>query len=141
MKIKKQLIFIAVAIALLAAGCAKPSSTINSAPTATTTPQAQSLNVYQTVQGSSLNQAAPYQLQQGKSALDLLQATHKVEVKDYAGIGAFVTGIDGMAPDNKHFWELFVNGKSSNVGASSFLPQNNDKIEWKLSTISATSGE
>lgn len=72
---------------------------------------------------------------QGMYALALLKMTHKVETKDYGGMGEFVESIDGIRPDGKHFWEFFVNGKSSNVGASSYILKNGDKIEWELSVI------
>ena len=78
---------------------------------------------------------------EGMNAMALLQMTHKVETKDYgAGLGEFVESIDGAKPDSKHYWEFYVNGKSSNVGASSYVLKAGDKIEWKLSAINS-SGE
>ena len=74
----------------------------------------------------------------GQTALDLLKFKHKVVINTYSGIGEFVVSIDGMKPDSKHFWEFFVNGKSSNVGASSYVLKEGDKIEWKLSAISSS---
>lgn len=95
--------------------------------------------VTQTVDGSSQN--VPYnKVKDTSTAYDLLSSTHKVGFKDYGSMGKFVQSIDGVAPDSKHFWEFFVNGKSSNVGASSYTLKDADKIEWKLSVISA-SGE
>lgn len=92
------------------------------------------ITVYQTVDGSNLNQPS-YMAANGQWALALLKSTHTVTVKSYGSMGEFVTGIDGVTSDNKHFWEFFVNGKSSNVGASSYKLQSGDKIEWKLSEI------
>ena len=67
----------------------------------------------------------------------LLKTTHQVQTKEYAGIGEFVESIDGIKPDSNHFWAFYVNGKSFDVGASSYKPQNGDKIEWKLVKIQA----
>ena len=78
-------------------------------------------------------------LYKGMNAMAFLKLTHKVVSKDYgAGMGEFVQSIDGVAPDSKHFWEFYVNGKSSNIGASSYKMQDGDKIEWKLTLISSS---
>lgn len=77
---------------------------------------------------------ADYQVGVGETALDLLKSTSMVEVKSYS-FGDMVIGISGKSADSKHFWELFVNGKSSNVGASAYILKDGDKIEWKLSTL------
>jgi hypothetical protein len=76
----------------------------------------------------------------GKNALDLLKAKYpnQVQTKNYSGIGEFVQSIAGAAADSKHFWEFFVNGKSSNVGASSYTTKNGDVLEWKLSAIDSS---
>ena len=95
--------------------------------------QPSAFTVTQTVEGSNLNKPA-YDFKEGQTALDLLKASHQVEVKSYS-FGDMVTSIDGNKADTKHFWEFFVNGKSSSVGAGSYKLQNEDKIEWKLSEI------
>jgi len=92
------------------------------------------ITVTQTVEGSSSNKPS-YQATEGQTAFDLLDSTHTVQAKDYSGIGKFVETIDGVKPDSKHFWAFYVNGKSSNVGASSYVLKNGDKIEWKLELI------
>lgn len=93
--------------------------------------------VTQTVAGSNINE--PYtQILKSATVRDLLTVTHKVDFKNYGSLGDFVTGIDGKTADSKHFWEFFINGKSSNVGASSYVLKNGDNIEWKLSAISSS---
>jgi|ERR1051326_2763091 hypothetical protein len=92
--------------------------------------------VTQTVEGSNLNQAYN-KIKDGQTAEDLLKATHKVEVKAYS-FGDMITSIDDNKADTQHFWEFFVNGKSSNVGAGSYKPKDGDKIEWKLTKISSS---
>ncbi len=95
--------------------------------------------VSEVVFGSDLLEP-PYDIISGQTALDLLKIKHKVVAKTYSGIGEFVESIDGMKPDSQHFWAFYVNGKSSNVGASSYVLKSGDKIEWKLEAISS-SGE
>ncbi len=134
-------------IVLLAAGCnnTKPAQQnqpqgqkqgqTQNQPTPTS-PQGATIIVSQTVEGSNLNQPS-YTVPAGESEMDLLKKSHAIEVKSYS-FGDMVIGIDGIKPDSKHFWEFFVNGKSSNVGASSYILKNGDKIEWKLSAISSS---
>ena len=93
--------------------------------------------VTQTVDGSSLNKVSDV-IPVGENAIDLLKLDHKIETQNYSGIGEFVQSIDGVQPDSKHYWEFFVNGQSSNVGASSYTLKNGDKIEWKISTPDAS---
>jgi hypothetical protein len=73
--------------------------------------------------------------QQGKTALDLLQKSHKT-VTSGEGSNAFVTKIDDRKADTtkKEFWAFYVNGKQAQVGAGSYILQSNDKIEWKIET-------
>lgn len=68
---------------------------------------------------------------EGKNALDLLKAGHQVEVKHY-DFGDQVIAIDGVAPDNTHFWAFYVNDKLSDVGAGAYQTKNGDQIAWKL---------
>lgn len=148
MKKYTKILFAASVVVLLAAGCNKTQLQQNKQQAPQSVPigqtqtkqNADSLTVRQTVEGSNLNQPS-YQVVAGKSAIDLLKANHQVQTKEYQGLGEFVLSIDGNAPDSKHFWEFFVNGKSSNVGASSYTLKDGDKIEWKLSAISSSSGQ
>jgi hypothetical protein len=82
------------------------------------------------------NPSAPieYKGQDGKNALDLLKASHRVDVKSYS-FGDMVTGIDGISPDANHFWAMYVNGQMSQVGASQYVTKNGESIEWKLEEI------
>lgn len=73
----------------------------------------------------------------GKTALELLKSSHKIETQSFSGVGEFVKSIDGVTPDKDHFWAFYVNGKTSTVGASSYTSKSSDKIEWKLDKIGA----
>lgn len=165
MKNLKKILIVFAAIFLLAAGCSKGNdqsvskSVDQSASQATPTPSSVATTpkgmtqtkdnagrpdytpgfvvVTQTVEGSSLDQ--PYtKIKDGATAYDLLSSAHKVESKSYSGIGEFVESIDGIKPDSQHFWEFILNGKSSNVGASSYTLKDGDKIDWKLAKISSS---
>lgn len=70
----------------------------------------------------------------GKSALEATEANAKV-VASGTGTNAFITSINGRVADTKkrEFWELDANGAETPVGAGSYIIQNHDQIEWKLS--------
>ena len=163
MRKSTKIFLISSALILLAAGCNKPQATsqqssgnqqLSTPNTQTQTkdniggpdyspnsnPKASTVTVKQTVEGSNLNQSS-YTVEEGQKAIILLKASHKVETKTYSGIGEFVESIDGIKPDSKHFWEFFINGKSSQVGASDYTLKNGDVIEWKLTAINATNGQ
>lgn len=73
----------------------------------------------------------------GKSALAAtLDATHGQVITKGTGVNAFVTSVNGRAADTtkREFWELFVNGKSSDTGAGSYILKEGDQIEWHINT-------
>lgn len=84
---------------------------------------------------SQTNTTITYKGVAGKNALELLRSNHQVATKMFSGVGEFVESIDGLKPDSKHFWSFYVNGKSSNVGADSYVTKSGDTIEWKLEEI------
>ena len=143
----KKFFILSASIILLAAGCNKaqpqsanqqvtqPMTTNPSSDEVKTT----TITVTQTVDGSNQNKLSDV-IPAGENAVDLLKADHRADTKSYSGIGEMVLSIDGIKPDSEHFWAFYVNGKSSNVGASSYVLKNGDKIEWKLEAISS-SGE
>jgi hypothetical protein len=73
-----------------------------------------------------------YQGVSGKTALELLQAHAKVEIKNDPQYGAEVIGINGTRQGNNKYWSFYVNGKMAQVGAGSYHATSGDKIEWKL---------
>jgi len=83
---------------------------------------------------SKLLSAQEAVIEEGKTALDLTKKVAKVETKG-EGENAFVTSIDGRSADEaqNEFWELVINGESSQVGAGSYKVKNGDKIEWRIS--------
>jgi len=69
----------------------------------------------------------------GKTALEATEAKTTVATNG-TGTNAFVISINGRTADTKkrEFWELDVNGKEALVGAGSYILNNHDEIEWKI---------
>lgn len=72
-----------------------------------------------------------YDGQNGVDALSLLKKHAQVGVKHYS-FGDLVTSINGTQGNGPKYWTFYVNGKEAQVGASSYVTKNSDKIEWKL---------
>ena len=72
---------------------------------------------------------------EGKTAMELLKENYTVVTKDYPGLGEFVESINGVKPDQNHFWSYYIDGKPAQVGASSYKTKNSDQIEWILEEI------
>jgi len=75
------------------------------------------------------------QKESGQTALQLLKAKYQVETKEFTGLGEFVTSINGLSSDDKHFWAFYVNGEMAQVGAGQYRSAEGDHIEWKLEEI------
>ncbi|OGK09947.1 hypothetical protein A2767_01030 [Candidatus Roizmanbacteria bacterium RIFCSPHIGHO2_01_FULL_35_10] len=75
------------------------------------------------------------QIEEGKTALDLLKQTGSV-VTVGEKENAYVVGVNGIKADEekKEYWSLYINDKISQVGAGSYKLKNGDKIEWKIET-------
>ena len=130
-KFSKWLLLASVTL-LMAAGCNRTPTSDLRPPTTETRQQIQ---VVQKVESDFSDSLFNFYADENKTALDLLKTGHKVGTKEFADIGEFVESINTVKPDKKHFWEFFVNGKPSSVGAGSYKPKDKDKLEWKLSEI------
>ncbi len=55
------------------------------------------------------------------------------EYKDYGEMGKMITKINNKTngQDNK-YWQYYVNGALSQIGASQYVPKSGDKIEWRF---------
>ncbi|MBI2984832.1 MAG: DUF4430 domain-containing protein [Candidatus Kerfeldbacteria bacterium] len=73
-------------------------------------------------------QGVRYAGEDGKNALELLQAEHQVDVSDQG----FVNAIDSRPPGDREYWAFYVNGKLADVGAKEYQTKSRDTIEWKL---------
>jgi len=55
-----------------------------------------------------------------------------------SSMGAFIESIDGVKNDSQtsHYWMFYVNGKLSDVGASSYEVKDGDAIKWNYEYVS-----
>ncbi len=122
---KISLVLVAVSLSLIAGGCVKQEA------------QQQNGNTETVVSGEDQSKNSYYKVEgvEGKTALESLQAKHKVETKEFPGLGQFVQTIEGVTPDSSHYWAFYINGKPSNVGASQYVAKSGDTLEFKLEAI------
>ncbi len=79
-----------------------------------------------------------YQGVEGKTAMEILEAKHKVETKDYGDLGKMVISIDGVAAtDGENFWAFYVDGQMAAEGASTYQTNDGETIEWKLEAVAS----
>jgi hypothetical protein len=77
----------------------------------------------------------------GSTVLDLLEQLHQTKKFSLSyqnsQMGVFIEEIAGVKNDNKanKFWLYKVNGKLANVGASGYVIQNNDIVEWYYGAV------
>ena len=75
-----------------------------------------------------------YDGQTGKTALDILKASHQVESQD-SSIGVFVTGIDGTQNADNKYWMLYVDDQLASFGADQFQTKDGQKLEWRYESL------
>ena len=53
--------------------------------------------------------------------------------KEYSSMGYFIEEINGIKNNNQtgEYWGYYINGKTAQLGASSYILKNNDLITWK----------
>jgi hypothetical protein len=71
-----------------------------------------------------------------KFTIDYFGYDHYQGVTSY--LGYFIVSIDQFATGPNNYWDLYTNGKPSQVGMDSYLVQPNDQIELKWITIPAS---
>lgn len=128
-------ILVASAIVFLAVACTKQNS--GDLFPQTLENQRQQIQVSHFVESVDKgDQLFNYYVDENKTALDLLKSGHEVETKTFAGVGEYVTVINGAKESpGKNFWALYVNGAQAQTGASDYKPKNGDKIVWQLEEI------
>ncbi len=139
---KQWLISIAIVIAVLLGWnlwSSNQQQTAQPTTTAVTDRQVEITKATITINPGSDGQVLSIQdteIEEGITALDFTKSIADVETSG-EGEMAFVTSIDGRAADasKNEFWELVVNGESSQVGAGSYVVKNGDEIEWRISTF------
>lgn len=121
---KKKLLIPVLALALLGASCWTQTVNVNT----TTTNENSNTN---TVACAATEGNPSYAGQDGKNALELLQADYKVDVT----AEGFVNAIDGKKPSDRQFWAFYVNCKQAEVGAKDYQTKTSDLVEWKLESF------
>lgn len=76
-----------------------------------------------------------YTGQDGKTALELLEAKHRVEVTEYSSFGKLVTSIDGVDSTGNSFWLLYVDGRQATDAADKVITKNGENLEWHYETF------
>lgn len=115
---KSKLIVLAVPL-VVAAGVIGAVSSYNASPKPQITTQ------------QSLTTDVKYRGVEGNNALELLKKYASVQTKHYS-FGDLVTSINGTPGNSPKYWSFYVNGKMSDVGASTYMTHKTDNIEWKL---------
>lgn len=77
---------------------------------------------------TTISDAVTYAGQDGKNALELLQAAHTTDVT----ADGFVNAIDGRKPEGRQYWAFYVNNTLADKGAKDTITKASDTISWKL---------
>ena len=81
---------------------------------------------------------ATFGVQQSQPAWDVVRQTigeNNLTYDDFGGnLGVFITGFYGVKAEGNHFWEFSVNGKASEVGVSSYMVKDGDKLEFRYAS-------
>jgi hypothetical protein len=115
----------------------QPAKTaVQTTPTPSPAPTAPVGTISQASSGAALVHTLTYKGEDGKTALDLLKQHDPTAQTKGEGTNAYVTAIGGYTAnaDKHEYWEMFVNGQSSSVGAGSYTTKSTDTIEWKIAT-------
>ncbi len=130
-KSRKLEIFIIVAIIGVFGATYALTQKPSGQPSQNNVKQEQSGEVVQMVPASTIK----YSGQEGRTALDLLKESHRVDTKS-TSFGEMVIGIDGTAVDeSKQYWAFYLNGSLSQVGAGTYVTKSGDQIEWKIESF------
>jgi Domain of unknown function (DUF4430) len=72
-----------------------------------------------------------YKGKNGVDAMTLLKQHATVVVKHYS-FGDMVASINGTPGNGPKYWMFYVNGKESEVGASTYQTKSTDTLKWVL---------
>jgi hypothetical protein len=68
----------------------------------------------------------------GSSVVGLLeQSGIVVEKRNFPGLGVFIEAINGVHNSNNYYWQFWINGEYSSIGADQYKLQNGDAVVWK----------
>ena len=87
--------------------------------------------------GNGDEQSFPGKLaRQGDTVLDLLETLERqngitIEKRNFPGLGVFIEAIHGVHNTSNSYWQFWVNGEYSTVGAGQYELKDGDKVLWK----------
>jgi len=126
-----------------------PTPTTIPTPSDTPTPTPVGVNVQINIDyaGAHLNDTYTVNVNLGTTAWSAIQkamgvdnlqcpGNEKLQCTDYGGdLGIFISGFNGVVAAGNQYYEFRVNGVSSNVGVSSYVCNNNDVLEFVLTSF------
>lgn len=116
-----------------------PTPTASPSAAPTPTPQGNSVEIGIDYAGQKTKDAYSTNVETGQSAWEAIKKAvgiENVQYTDYGGnLGIFITGFNGINATGNQFYEFRVNGTSSQVGVSSYICNNADKLEFVLTTF------
>ncbi len=109
-----------------------PAASHSSNPTPAASSNAPAPNVTLLVGSSSYHTFIPT----GSTVFDLMRTLasttdFRFTYRTYQSLGAFIESIDGMANAHDWYWFLYINGKSSQTGATQTALNPGDTVEWR----------
>ena len=126
---KKRILIIASVVLLLIAGASGTAYYFSQTDKKTDTPIAQP--VVTTSKSTWENNVLTYSGKDGLTAEDLIKQVATI-TKDKYGM---VATINGVAPTGNQYWQLNINGASSNEGAGTYVTKSTEIITWKLASF------
>lgn len=128
------LAYLAVSIAVAGAAYWSLYSASHTTLLTTVTRQEQPTGATITLTAGSSTYTLPYA--QDESVLEAMRSAASSGAfafsgRDYPGLGFFVDSINGVRNANGVYWFLYVNGTSSETGASQTLLHAGDVAEWR----------
>ena len=72
----------------------------------------------------------------GTSVFNLLNISHKVEYKEYSGLGKLITKIDDEEQNSTHSWFYWVNDKFADKSADNYILFENSNVVFRMEDIS-----
>jgi hypothetical protein len=83
---------------------------------------------------SKVTKTVIYQGEDNKTALELLQKSHQVEVTE-SSIGTFVKSIDGISQTENAYWLYYIDGQPGEVAADKAVTKNGQTVEWRYESF------
>lgn len=75
-----------------------------------------------------------YEGEEGKTALDLLKASHEIGTQD-SSIGVFITSIDGVKNEDNKYWMFYTEDQLAPIAADQYETKAGEKIEWRFERL------